>query len=126
MVRKKKTSWYPKGMSDPYDTEPDEAKLVAKEESKANILKQYSHYIDRLAVFHTDTMELLRHIDFHWVGTDNRLATKAKVAALIKQGKELEYTDSHINFPNSHNSYGVKDFLRRESEDEIYYQEEIQ
>tara|TARA_Y100000310_G_C20381069_1_gene668131 strand:- start:89 stop:331 length:243 start_codon:yes stop_codon:yes gene_type:complete len=64
---------------DPYD-----------EESKANILKQYSQYIDKLAVFHTDTMELLRHIDFHWVGTDNRLATKAKIAALIKQGKEIE------------------------------------
>ena len=117
MVSKKKTSWYPKGMSDPYDTD--------KEEAKANILKQYSHYIDRLAVFHTDTMELLRHIDFHWVGTDNRLATKAKIAVLIKQGKELEYNNSHINFPNSHNSYGVKDFRRRESEDEIYYQEEI-
>jgi hypothetical protein len=110
---------------DPYDTEVKEVKLAPKEESKANILKQYSHYIDRLAVFHTNTMELLRHIDFHWVGTDNRLATKAKINALIKQGKELEYNDSHINFPNSHNSYGVKDFMGRESEDEIYYQEEI-
>jgi len=117
MVSKKKTSWYPKGMSDPYDTD--------KEEAKANILKQYSHYIDRLAVFHTDVMELLRYMDYHWVGTDNRFATKAKIAALIKQGKELEYNNSHINFPNSHNSYGVKDFMRRESEDEIYYQEEI-
>ena len=47
--------------------------------------------IDRLAVFHTDTMELLRYIDYHWVGTDNRLATKAKINALIKQGKEIEF-----------------------------------
>jgi len=91
MVSKKKTSWYPKGLSDPYDTEYAEAKLAAKEESKANILKQYSNYIDRLVVFHTDTMELLRHIDFHWVGTDNRLATKAKIKALIKRGKEIEF-----------------------------------
>ena len=82
-MEKKKTSWYPKGLSDPYDTD--------KEESKAFILKQYFNYIDRLAVFHTDTMELLRHIDFHWVGTDNRLATKAKINALIKQGKEIEF-----------------------------------
>ena len=94
MVNKKKTSWYPKGLSDPYDTEITEVKPTPKEESKANILKQYSHYIDRLAVFHTDTMELLRHIDYHYitpsVGTDNRLATKAKIEALIKQGKEIE------------------------------------
>jgi hypothetical protein len=86
----KKTIFKNHVQPDPYDTESDEAELVAKEESKANILKQYSHYIDRLAVFHTDTMELLRYIDYHWVGTDNRLATKAKIEALIKQGKEIE------------------------------------
>jgi len=101
-----------------HDTEPDEAKLVAKEESKANILKQYSHYIDRLVVFHTDTMELLRHIDYHYitpsVGTDNRLATKAKIEALIKQGKEVEY---EVRICPNH------DVSHR---DEIYYQEEIQ
>jgi len=118
---------------DPYDTEGEEVELAAKEESKANILKQYSHYIDRLVVFHTDTMELLRYIDYHWVGTDNRLATKAKIAALIKQGKEMEYEvrsggsptgyhsqhdsdkdfrDSHNIFPNSHNTYGVKEYIR--------------
>jgi len=91
MVSKKKTSWYPKGLSDPYDTEITEVKPTPREESKANILKQYSNYIDRLVVFHTDTMELLRHIDFHWVGTDNRLATKAKIKAQIKRGKEIEF-----------------------------------
>ena len=77
---------------DPYETESEYfAKLATKEESKANILKQYSHYIDRLAVFHTDTMELLRHIDYHWVGTDNRFDTKAKIKDLLKQGKEIEF-----------------------------------
>jgi hypothetical protein len=81
---------------DPYETESEYfAKLATKEESKANILKQYSNYVGNLAVFHTDTMELLRHIDYHYVtpsvGTDNRLATKAKIEALIKQGKELEF-----------------------------------
>jgi hypothetical protein len=76
---------------DPYAMEGDEVELAGKEEAKENILKQYSHYIDGLVVFHTDTMELLRHIDFHWVGTDNRLATKAKIEALIKRGKEIEF-----------------------------------
>ena len=68
---------------DPYDT--------GNEESKANILKQYSNYVANLAVFHIDAMELLRHIDYHWVGTDNRLDTKAKIKDLIKQGKEIEF-----------------------------------
>jgi len=76
---------------DPYDTEVGEAKLASNEESKANILKQYSNYIANLAVFHLDAMELLRHIDYHWVGTDNRLDTKAKIKDLIKQGKEIEF-----------------------------------
>jgi hypothetical protein len=99
------------------------AELATQEESKASILKQYAHYVDRLAVFHTDVMELLRYMDYHWVGTDNRFATKAKIEALIKQGKEIEYNnsdDSRINFPNSHNSYGVKDYTRREGEDKIH------
>ena len=97
---------------DPYDMEVE---LATKEETKTSILKQYSPYIDSLAVFHTDVMELLRYMEYHWIGTDNRFATKAKIAALIKQGKEIEYNnsdDSYINLPNSHNSYGVKDYTR--------------
>ena len=120
MARKKKSSRLDIHKNyvqpDPYETESEHfAKLATKEDSKANILKQYSHYIDRLAVFHTDVMELLRYMEYHWIGTDNRFATKAKIAALIKQGKEIEYNDSddsHINLPNSHNSYGVKDYTR--------------
>jgi hypothetical protein len=109
------------------------AQTDRKEELEANILKQYSHYIDRLAVFHTDVMELLRYIDYHWIGTDNKLDTKAKIEALIKQGREIEYEggsggslrryhsqhdsdkdfrDSHNIFPNSHNSYGVKEYIQ--------------
>ena len=93
-----------------------EAELATSEETKTNILKQYSHYVDRLAVFHTDVMELLRYMDYHWIGTDNRFATKAKIEALIKQGKEIVYNDSDdsdVIFPNSHNNYGVKDTRRR-------------
>ena len=61
------------------------------EESKENILNQYSNYIANLAVFHTDAMELLRYMDYHWVGTDNRFDTKAKIKDLIKQGKEIKF-----------------------------------
>jgi hypothetical protein len=70
--------------------------VIKKKTSSLDIHKNYvqpdpyANYIDNLQVFHTDTMELLRYIDFHWVGTDNRLATKAKIKALIKQGKEIE------------------------------------
>jgi len=111
MVRKKKTSSLDIHKNyvqpAPYDTEGDEIELAVKEESKENILKQYSHYIDRLAVFHTDTMELLRYIEhhyknhLHWIGTDNRLNTKAKIIALIKQGKELEYEVRSGGSPNN-------------------------
>ena len=80
---------------DPYDTEGAEVeRAIVVLKTKARKLKQYSNYIANLEVFHTDTMELLRHIDYHYitpsVGTDNRLATKAKIEALIKQGKEIE------------------------------------
>jgi hypothetical protein len=76
---------------DPYDTEGAEVeRAIVVLKTKARKLKQYSNYIANLEVFHTDTMELLKYIDFHWVGTDNRLATKAKIEALIKQGKEIE------------------------------------
>jgi len=70
------------------------AQTDRKEESEANILKQYSNYVDRLAVFHTDVMKLLRYIDYHWIGTDNKLDTsdKAKIEALIKQGREIDVT----------------------------------
>ena len=84
MTKKAKLDTYKNHVQrDPYDT--------GYEESKANILKQYSNYIANLAVFHLDAMELLRHIDYHWVGTDNRLDTKAKIKDLIKQGKEIEF-----------------------------------
>ena len=92
MTKKAKLDTYKNRVQpDPYDTEVREVKLATNEESKANILKQYSNYIANLAVFHLDAMELLRHIDYHWVGTDNRLDTKAKIKDLIKQGKEMEF-----------------------------------
>jgi hypothetical protein len=39
-------------------------------------------------------MKLLRYIDYHWIGTDNKLDTsdKAKIEALIKQGREIDVT----------------------------------